>query len=315
MPRTLVLLALALLVGTATGQPDPKKKPEDKKPVTRVHNLKPLLGERGKASGLADADAVIKVIFEAIPELRDLKPGADGPQIVELDGGKLEVRAPAAVQEQVKDLLEALARLQDVAVDVKVEVLELSTGFGTEQAIKSLFQPAKGKPESPAAVLKAGAEVLLFKDVRSVQTSSARLVNGAEATVTARRTLATFSNAPNGDVKKDEHPLFVKEGFSLQALPTVSADRRFIRFKLTEQSTVISGTTKRPLGELGGKPIVFQTLDTEDLGATGSAVVADGGTLLFRLAYAPKGKVWVVVLKPTIFIQSEEDERNRKEKR
>ena len=32
------------------------------------------------------------------------------------------------------------------------------------------------------------------------------------------------------------------------------------------------------------------------------------GTVLFRLAYAPKDKVWVVARKPMIFIQAEEDE-------
>ena len=53
--------------------------------------------------------------------------------------------------------------------------------------------------------------------------------------------------------------------------------------------------------------VVAQSPEVEDLGATGSALVADGGTLLFRLGYAPKDKVWVVVLKPTIFIQAEED--------
>ena len=39
----------------------------------------------------------------------------------------------------------------------------------------------------------------------------------------------------------------------------------------------------------------------------GLARVADGGTLIFKLAYAPKDKLWVVVLHPTIFIQAEED--------
>jgi hypothetical protein len=51
----------------------------------------------------------------------------------------------------------------------------------------------------------------------------------------------------------------------------------------------------------------LQSPEIEDLGASAPVTVADGGTLLFRLAYAPKGKVWVVVVKPTIIIQAEED--------
>jgi hypothetical protein len=176
-----------------------------------------------------------------------------------------------------------------------------------------VFQPAKGKLESPVAVLPPIVELLFEKNSRVVQTSSGRFVNGAEATVSARRTVVTFSGVPNGKVAKEE-PLFVKEGFALQALPVVSADRRSVRFKLTEQSTTITGMKKREIGEVGGKPIVAQSLETEDLGATGSAVVVDGGTLLFKLAYAPKDKVWVVVLKPTIFIRAEEDELKKEKK-
>src|SRR5205823_13777807 len=108
--------------------------------------------------------------------------------------------------------------------------------------------------------------------------------------------------------KPEPNPQFVKEGFKLVAVPVVSADRRFVRFKLTEQSAAVLGIRKRELGEVGGKTIVAESLELEDLGSTGSAVVADGGTLLFRLAYAPKDKAWVVVLHPTIFIQAEEDE-------
>ncbi len=40
-----------------------------------------------------------------------------------------------------------------------------------------------------------------------------------------------------------------------------------------------------------GERVVMRSLETNDLGATGSASVADGGTLVFRLAYAPKDKV------------------------
>ena len=142
-------------------------------------------------------------------------------------------------------------------------------------------------------------------------------MNGAEATVSARRTLATFTNVPNPVrlAEKADNPLFVKEGFSLGMLPVVSGDRRFVRFKLTEQSTVITGVKTRDFGEIAGEKFVVKSLETEDLGAIGSATVADGGTLLFRLSYAPKDKVWVVVLKPTIYIQAEEDELKKEGKK
>jgi hypothetical protein len=326
-----VALALTISAAVAPAQPAPKPV-EDAKLVTKVYDIKPLIGARGKAAGLADADAVVKLIFHAIPQLRDLKPGADGPQIVERDGGKLEVRAAAKRHEEVKDLLDALTRLQDIAVDVKADVIELDVA-SYEKLVNSLPKVGKGKlpvlfatwedidgkdprgDEKDFEAMTRASKIL--KAGRVVQTSSGRFVNGAEATVSARRAVMTFSNVPNAvrvGGKADE-PLFVKEGFALKALPVVSADRRFVRFKLTEQSTIIGGIKKRELGEVNGKPIIAQSPVLDDLGATGSATVADGGTVIFKLAYAPKDKVWVVVLKPAIFIQAEQDELKRQQKK
>lgn len=321
-------LVFALTVSTVTAQPEPPEPGNGKALVTKVYNIKPLLGARGKATGLTNADEVVKLIFQAIPTMRDLKPGADGPQIVERDGGKLEVRATAKIQDEIKDLLDALARLQDLAVDLKTEVIEL-----VPAAYEKLVKAApKGKVKPPVlvavgeelegkdgpAVEKALGEMnKVLKTGRVVQTSSGRFINGWEATVSARRTLVTFADAPDAvrvGGKADE-PVVVKEGFSLMALPVVSNDRRFIRFKLTEQSTIISGVKKGDFGEIAGEKFVMKSLETEDLGATGSASVADGGLLIFRLAYAPKDKVWVVVLHPTIYIKAEQDELKKEGKK
>jgi hypothetical protein len=106
-----------------------------------------------------------------------------------------------------------------------------------------------------------------------------------------------------------------KDGFALNARSVVSADRRFVRFKLTEQSTAVTGIKKREFEGPAGQKLVLQSAETEDLGASGSATVADGGTAIFRLAYAPKDKVWVVVIRPTIFIQAEEDELKWEQKK
>ena len=311
------MLALAVLAGTLGAQPTPKPA-DDKKLVTKVYDIKPLLGERGKASGLADADAVIKTIFEA-NLLTESKPGGDDPQIVERDGGKLEVRAPLKAQEEIKDLLDALARLQDLAVDVKADVIELDAA--TYEKLAKALPKAKGPvlfavgEETDGKVDPALEEAnKILKTGRVVQTSGARHVNGAEATLAARQSVVTFRTQVVND-KSAEPPQFVKDGFKLVGVPVVSADRRFVRFKLTEQSTAVTGMRKRELGEIGGQKIVAQTLDTDDLGATASTVVADGGTVLFHLAYAPKDKVWVVVLKPTIFIQAEEDALKKQEKK
>jgi hypothetical protein len=293
---------------------------DDKKLTTKVYDLKPLLGEKGMASGFADTDAVIKLILETIP-LGELKPGTDGPQLIERDGGKLEVRATADHHDQIKELLEAVERLADVAVDIKAEVIELDAA-AFEKLTKVLPKSFRGKPGSPV-VFSTGEEMdekgptaeeekalrevnKILRAGREVQTSNGRFINGTEATVSARQSVLTYKNRPES--------LVVKEGFRLVGTPVVSADRRFVRFKLTEKSVAVTGMRKRDLGEIGGQKIVAETPELEDLGVTGSAVVADGGSLLFCLAYAPKDKVWVVSLQPTIFIKAEEEEVKKQEK-
>ena len=311
------LLAFAALTGVLAAQPAPKPL-DDKKLVTKVYDIKPLLGEGSKASGVAvaDADAVIKLIFEAIPQLHDLK--ADDPHIIERDNGKLEIRTTAARHSEIADLFEAIKRLQDLAIDVKAEVIELDAaayekfakalpnGKTKAPVLFAIGEEAEGK-ENPGRDKAIADAFKLLKTGRVVQTSSNRFVNGAEATLAARLSVVTFHPGIAND-KPTGTPQFVKEGFRLAGTPLVSRDRRYVRFKLTEQSLAVTGTKKVDLGEVIDKQrLVLQTLETQDMGATGSAVVPDGGTLIFRLAYAPKDQVWVVVLKPVIYIQSEEE--------
>ena len=97
---------------------------------------------------------MIKLIFEAIPQLRDLKPGTDGPQIVERDNGKLEIRTTEKRHGEIKDLLAALERLQDLAIDVKADVIELDPAT-YEKLVKAL---PKGKVKSPV-LLATGEEL------------------------------------------------------------------------------------------------------------------------------------------------------------
>jgi hypothetical protein len=325
----LAAVAVFAVVGPVAAQPAPKKA-DPKALVTKVYDLKPLLGEKGKASGFADTEAVLKVIFDALPALRELKPGTDGPQVIERDGGKLEVRAPADVHSELKDLIEAMARLADIAVDVKAEVYELDAAT-FDKLVQALPKVGRGKPGSPVlfatgeeseeealagGLNKALAESnKILKTARQIQNSTARFTNGLEATFAARQSVLTFHNHVVNQ-KPEGPPQFVKEGFKLAGLPVVSADRRFVRMKLTEQSTTVTRMKKVDVGEVVDKQhLVIRSPELEDLGASGSAVVADGGTAIFRLAYAPKDRVWVVVVRPTIFIQAEEDELKKQQKK
>jgi hypothetical protein len=214
-----------------------------------------------------------------------------------------------------------------LAVDVKADVIELDAAT-FEKLLQALPKVGRGKGpvlyasgeeiegKDGPAINKAMEETnKVLKSGRVVQTSSDRFVNGVEAALSARQSVVTFHSQINNN-KAVGLPQFVKEGFKLVGLPVVSADRRFVRFKLTEQSSVVTRIKKVDGGEPVAKQhLVLQSAETDDLGATGSAVIADGGTALFRLAYAPKDKVWVVVLKSTIYIQAEEDAKKEEQKK
>ena len=253
-----------------------------------------------------------------------MKPGTAGPQLIPRDGDKLK-SAPCQSTGGSRRPDRGDGSTSRIAVDEGDRLVELDVAT-FEKLVKPLMKAEKGKPESPVVVFGAGeddakskppaVEVAdkLVKAGQIVQTSEARFANGIEATLSARQSVLTYhehvvNEKPNGP------PQFVKEGFKLVGLPIVSADRRFVRFKLAEQSVALKGIKKDGLGGAaagGGVADQLATLvitkpELEDLGATGSAVVADGGTVLFRLAYAPKDKVWVLVLRPTISIHAEED--------
>jgi hypothetical protein len=316
--RTLLSAAVVfVLVGTilAEEQPAPPL-------VTKTYDLKPILNAKSRPADLTDTDSVIRLILQTL-RVGELKP--DGAYLIERENGLLEVRTTAGVHDEIKDLLDALQRLTDIAIDVKADVIEFDPA-PFEKLLEVIPKPVRGRSGSPVLLAtgeeledreptaeerKAFAEVnKILKAGRTVQTSTARFANGVEATLSARQSVVPYTNRPAAEfvgAKPLDNPQYLKDGFRLAGLPVVSADRRFVRFRLTEQSTVVVGIKERVLAEVNGEKIVVRSPEMEDLGATGSAVVADGGTLLFRLAYAPKGKVWVVVLHPRLFIQAEED--------
>ena len=71
---------------------------------------------------------------------------------------------------------------------------------------------------------------------------------------------------------------------------------------------------ERSRTEVGGKPLVLTSPVVEDFGRSATVEVADGAAAVFRLDYAPKDKVWVVVIRPRTFIQAEQDELNKQKK-
>jgi hypothetical protein len=313
----IVMVVVNGFVGAAIAENAPI--PEGAKPklITRMYDLKPILGEKSPTTKLANADAVVRLILDST-DVGDLKPGSSGPQIVIREEHRLEVLATEKLHGGIKDLLEALVRMADLAIDIKTTVIELEVA-DFKKRVKPFMESEKGIPNSPVVPFYSEQSPKtpqlkeldkIMKAGKVIQFSESRFANGIKATLSARQSVRSYSLTAGKAHEPKGKAQFVAEGFKLLGLPRVSTDRRFVRMKLTEQSTMFVRMKTRSIEGFGGageNEIKLLGPEVAELGGTGSVEVEDGGALLFCLAYAPKDKVWVVIVRPTIFIQSEED--------
>jgi hypothetical protein len=181
------------------------------------------------------------------------------------------------------------------------------------------LKPAKGKV-NPAAAIGFGAEAdtgvggekpqplgtadKIANAGKLVQTSTVRLANGMESMVSVRQLVFTYRNQAGGNL------LVGKEGYQLGGMFMISGDRRTVRVRLTEQSAEVVGTKKRDMGKF-----LATAPDLAEYGRSATVEVEDDGAILFNLEYAPKDKMWVVMIRPSIYIQAEEDARKKEAKK
>jgi hypothetical protein len=308
-------MALAI---PAAAQAPVAAKPDDAAPVTRTYDLKPLLVDRAIPGNVHDAEAVARLILDQI-DLGELKPGSPGNQLLELDGQRIQVRAPAKIHEEISDFLGALQRLNDIAVDVKASLVELDAAT-FEKELKPHLKPAAGNTE-PRIAIALGMDTDGREDTQPpvsiaetltklglvIQSSDRLYHNGLDATVLVRQQYFSQPQALNAGPKVMSKDCG-KVGVRLNVTPVVSADRRFIRLKMTEQTAAIDHIRTRKLGEIaGGQPLVESTVFLDEAGKTAAVEVADCGAAIFKLGYAPKDKVWIAILRPTIIIKAEQE--------
>jgi RNA polymerase sigma factor (sigma-70 family) len=147
-----------------------------------------------------------------------------------------------------------------------------------------------------------------------------RLNDGQAAMLLSRRQKVRCLPSPEQVRKGDKAPQQVQEGESLRAQTYISADRRFVRVKLTEKATEIEEIKKVKV-PLGGDqeadadiPFLKETAQSRDV------EIPDGGTFLMPAAYRPqaaraKDRWWVVRIDVRIYIEAEEREIRRQQAR
>ena len=183
-----------------------------------------------------------------------------------------------------------------------------------------MLKPAKGKTDASAILgfgtganeITPGAEKPLplaeadkiVKFGKIIQTSEGRFANGTESTVSARQTVFTYHPQPAAPANLD------KAGYRLIALFAISGDHHSLRARLMEQSAELMGMKKR---DFGGFTAISP--DMAEYGRLATVEVEDGGAILFKLNYAPKDKVWLVMLRPKIYFPADEKPKKKDEKK
>jgi hypothetical protein len=266
-------------------------------------------------TGYDRIDDVVAALTELFPDA--WRPG--GKERLEVVGESvLRVSAGPARQAEIADALRALRRMQDVAVDLRADLFEVDRAFydrvirpklRDEAGLEALVVSLSPRDEETPPDNKFLADVQ--KKVARLGTTKVRIANNRAAPIVGRRQAVTYTARLRGA------PGVVFTGVRGLAHVTVSADRRFVRLKLTQESARLVGVEKKrafdPETEKEGF-IEVPDLATETTTAT--VEVPDGGAALVSVrAGAARGRARFLLVQPRIYIEEEERERARIERK
>jgi hypothetical protein len=300
------LVALAALCWV-TARPGAAE-PGAEKPRTVTYDVFDLVDKPGATRAGYSMDEIIKAITAEHPEIwRGTRE--DASTIEAVNDSRLVIHTTPAVQAEIVQTLTSLRGLTDLAVDVQSEVYEVDRAFYEKH-----FQPAveKGRqgPGKPFARALDGGLDRLKKEGTLVKSNQVRIANTKEAGCISLRKAFTYVSRPARRVKEDFDTAFY--GFRVQAAVTVSTDRRFVRLKLTQDTTnLVEIETLKDGGQVVERPKL------EEASSSATFNIADGESVLVPLHFLPaaareKDRVWLLVVESLIHIEAEERERNKK---
>jgi len=260
-------------------------------------------------AGVEGADALVQVILRLInPE--SWRPGKDSSTLQVLNGTRLEVRTTLKQHADIKQLLEALRRLSDIAVVLHADLYEVDRAF-YKKHVEPLFT-SKGK--KPFAVpVEDGMEARLLKQTRPLKESRVMIPSGKEGVFFSVRNGFTYlarARTPDRDEQAVTGTGF--QGVTFRADVTVSADRRSLQLKMSQTATELREIVKKPvLDPDTKKKEQVESPRLANSSTTGEVEVEDGTALLLPVGYRSRiakdnDRVWVLLLRPIIYIEEEE---------
>jgi hypothetical protein len=221
----------------------------------------------------------------------------------------LVIHTTPAVHAEIVQILTTLRRATDLAVDVQSDVYEVDRGF-YEKHFQSGVEKGRQGPGKPFAGALDGGLNRLRKEGTLVKSNQVRIANAKEAGCISVRKAFTYVSRPGRKGKEEFDTAFY--GFRVQAAVKVSADLRYVRLKLTQNTTdLVAIESEKDGGQVVERPKL------EEASSSATFEVGDGESILVPLHFLPaaareKDRVWLLVVQPLIHIEAEEQERNKK---
>jgi hypothetical protein len=320
MPRLSAFLSLAgviLSLSCGTGVPAADPKPKDEKPVVKTYDVGGMIHKPGGRTGYDSIDEIVKLI------ITDVEPGSWGGEddgknrLRELNGTKLEIVTTPKNHKEIADLLEAHRRVNDCDVNLRAALYEIDRAVW-EKEVRPMLN------RQPAAPVGDVVVELLRKTGTEVSARDLPIANGGVARILSVRKAFTYIEKASAGEKRQINEYGTGfQGMSVCVTPVIAPDRRSVRLKIELTSAELLGLTKRTriavFGDADVREVTIERPELSEVTAATTLEVQDGAWALAAVAYRPadvrkKDRVWVLAVKPVIYIAEEDRERRNNPK-
>ena len=227
------------------------------------------------------------------------------------NGTKLVVNASTEKHGEFIDLVDQLRRLADLALVMNARVIEVDREF-FDRHVAPLFVkgPEGGEPAEIALVPEALFKMLVDRKPLMVS-DNVKFFPGRDSVFLSRHTAIRSSKT------QEDSGSHTIEGFSFKASFRATADRRYVRLRISREVDQLMGLKKRKVQVSGRGEVEVETPDVHRSTVAGTVQIPDGAAILMRCGYRPisessKDSVWLVLARPYIWIDREMDERGAK---
>jgi hypothetical protein len=307
-------IAFLILCFSTETVPAADPKPKGEQAVTKTYDVSDMIHKPGGRTGYDSIDEIVKVI------LAEVEPGSWGGEeegknrLRELNGTKLEIVTTPKNHKEIADLLQALHRMSDLDVNVRAALYEVDRAVWEKDVRPHLDR-------APAAQVAERIVELLRKKGVEVAAKDLPIANGKQArAVSARRAFTFIEKASPGEKGLINEYGTGFQGLSVRVSPLIAPDRRSVRMRLELVSTELLGFTRRTIiVTADGKEATIERPDLSEVTATTTLEVGDGAWAVAEVGCRPadvrkKDRVWVLAVRPMIYIAEEDRERRNNPK-